>query len=126
VLLYFAKRCVSAKGTDAKNPTNEICNPNAKATGDVCVLAHKTLEHGEMATKDKQIVIGDSFYKLDCPFAKGSETVANWGATAETEVCIIKKELLNEAEPLNALRTDAAGKGDAKSPLKICMSKKKN
>lgn len=124
-VLYFAAQCVSAKGTDAKNPTNTICNPNAKAQADVCVLAHKTLEHGEMATEVKQSVIGDFFYNLNCPHVKGSETVGNWGAAAEAEACIKKKELLNEAEPLNAVRSDAAGKGTEASPLKVCMSKKR-
>jgi hypothetical protein len=125
-ILYFAAQCVSAKGADAKNPTNTICNPNAKAQADVCVLAHETLEHGEMATEVKKSVIGDFFYKLDCAYAKGEETVANWGATAEAEACIKKKERFNEAEPLNAVRTDAGGKGTDASPLKVCMSKKKN
>lgn len=123
---YFAAQCVSAKGTDAKAPTNTNCNPNATILGDVCFLAYKTLEHGEEATEVKTIVIGDSYYKKDCAYAKGSETVANWGADSADTVCIAKKDLLNEAEPLNALRTDAGGAGTDASPLKFCMSKKKN
>merc|ERR1711962_529965 len=44
---YFAEQCVSAKGSDAKTPTNTICNPHAKTQADVCIEAYKTLEHGE-------------------------------------------------------------------------------
>jgi len=125
-VIYLAAQCVSAKGTDAKNPTNTICNPNAKAQADVCVLAHKTLEHGEMATKDKQIAIGDFFYKLDCAFAKGEETVANWGAAAEADACIKKKRALKRGRAAECGQNRCSGKRNHCEPAQGLYVQKKN